>query len=171
MSVKKYAVVYDSMTGNTKMLADEIKKYMGEEQCIYFGTVEECCAVLSADIVFVGFWTNKGDCSEKMIGFLEKLEDQSVFLFGTAGFGGAEEYFGKILERVEAHLPEGNRLAGSFMCQGKMPDSVKKRYEAMMEQDPDNARIKMMIDNFDRALSHPDPGDLDRLDEKLAKMN
>ena len=28
MFVKKYAVVYDSMTGNTKMLADEIEKIM-----------------------------------------------------------------------------------------------------------------------------------------------
>ena len=171
MFVKKYAVVYDSMTGNTKMLADEIEKIMGKNECTYFGTAEACSADLSADIVFAGFWTDKGDCSEKMAGFLEKLENQNIFLFGTAGFGGAEEYFQKILEKVEAHLPEGNRLAGSYMCQGKMPESVKKRYEAMQEQDPENVKIKMMIENFDRALSHPDQRDLDRLAEKLAKLN
>ena len=36
----KYAVVYESATGNTKMLAEEIKKALGDSECIYFGTAE-----------------------------------------------------------------------------------------------------------------------------------
>ena len=37
----KYAVIYDSATGNTKMLADEIKNTLGEEKCVFFGSPEE----------------------------------------------------------------------------------------------------------------------------------
>ena len=38
----KYAVVYDSPTGNTKILAEEIKSYMDGQkgstgECLYFG--------------------------------------------------------------------------------------------------------------------------------------
>lgn len=66
----------------------------------------------------------KGDCSEKMAAFLESLHGQNVFLFGTAGVGGSEEYFGQILKRVKAHLASDNTAAGEYMCQGKMPAAV-----------------------------------------------
>lgn len=57
------------------------------------------------------------------------------------------------------------------MCQGKMPQSVKKRYEAMQEKAPQDDKIKMMIDNFDRAASHPDEADLIRLRDMLGEFN
>ena len=37
----KYAVVYESATGNTKMLADEIRNTLGEENCVWFGAPDE----------------------------------------------------------------------------------------------------------------------------------
>ena len=37
----KYAVIYESATGNTKMLADEIRDTLGEENCVCFGTPGE----------------------------------------------------------------------------------------------------------------------------------
>ena len=49
------------------------------------------------------------------------------------------------------------------MCQGKMPESVKNRYLKMKEQKEHPANIDALIENFDRALSHPDADDLDRL--------
>ena len=57
------------------------------------------------------------------------------------------------------------------MCQGKMPQSVRKRYEAMQEKDPQDSKIQMMIDNFDRAASHPDKADLNRLSDMAAKLD
>ena len=40
-----------------------------------------------------------------------------------------------------------------------MPDldaiTVKQRYEAMLEQDPDNVRFKMLLDNWVAAKDHP----------------
>ena len=57
------------------------------------------------------------------------------------------------------------------MCQGKMPQSVRKRYEAMQEKAPQDDKIKMMIDNFDRAASHPDEEDLHRLRNMIAELN
>ena len=45
-----------------------------------------------------------------------------------------------------------------------MPDldaiTVKQRYEAMLEQDPENARYKMLLDNWFAAKDHPTKEDL-----------
>lgn len=162
-----YAVVYASATGNTKLLAEEIRKGLGEEECICFGTVEEAETAVEADIIFVGFWTDKGDCSEELGHFLEGLHGRRVFLFGTAGFGGAQSYFDQILERVKGHLAADNEVVGTYMCQGKMPQSVRKRYEGMLEQNPGDERIRGMIENFDRAMTHPDEADLNLLGEAV----
>ena len=103
----RYAVIYDSPSGNKKRMADEIKEYMDEqkgsqEECIFFGEPEtddrKTERISGAEIVFAGFWTDKGDCSEKMKGFLESLHGRKVFLFGTAGFGGSRKEFIRVLE-------------------------------------------------------------------------
>ena len=46
------------------------------------------------------------------------------------------------------------------MCQGKMPQSVRQRYEGMLAQNPDDPKIKAMIENFDVAQPHPTKEDL-----------
>lgn len=81
-----YAIVYSSKTGNTRLLADAIREVAGDD-CIYFG--EPSDAALSADILYVGFWTDKGTCDSTVADFLKKLDGKKVFLFGTAGFGGS----------------------------------------------------------------------------------
>lgn len=162
-----YAVIYASATGNTKLLAEEIRKRMGEVECVCFGTVEEAGTAIEADIIFAGFWTDKGNCSDELGRFLAGLHDRKVFLFGTAGFGGAQSYFDQILERVKGHLAADNEVVGTYMCQGKMPQSVRKRYEGMLEQNPGDERIKGMIENFDWAVQHPDETDLKALGEAV----
>ncbi len=162
-----YAVIYASATGNTKMLAEEIRKRLGKKECVCFGTVEEAGTAAQADIIFTGFWTDKGECGEELGRFLEGLNGKKVFLFGTAGFGGSQSYFDQILERVKVHLAADNEVVGTYMCQGKMPQSVRKRYEGMLEQNPGDERIRGMIENFDRAMTHPDEADLDLLGEAV----
>ena len=165
-----YAVIYASATGNTKLLAEEIRKRMGEVECVCFGTVEEAGTAIEADIIFAGFWTHKGNCRDELGRFLAGQHDRKVFLFGTAGFGGAQSYFDQILERVKGHLAADNEVAGTYMSQGKMPQSVRKRYEGMLEQNPGDERIKGMIENFDRAVQHPDETDLKALGEAVRQV-
>lgn len=162
----RYSVVYESNTGNTKMLADAIQHYLGEENCVYFGK-PDTGSIPDSEVIFIGFWTDKGDCVPGLAEFMGKLNGKKVFLFGTAGFGGSPEYFLKIEERVRAHLPEGTEVAGTYMCQGKMPQGVRKRYETMLENNPEDSGTKAMIENFDRALLHPDDADLEKLRKEI----
>lgn len=152
-----YAIVYSSRTGNTAMLAQAVREALPQEDCRYFGAPAP--QALAADTVYVGFWTDKGTCDEPTARFLQSLTDQKVFLFGTAGFGGAPAYFQQILDRVKANLAPGVQVTGTYMCQGKMPQAVRDRYAAMEE----SPRRTTMLENFEQALSHPDQEDLARL--------
>ena len=151
-----YAIVYSSRTGNTALLAQAIRDALPQEECLYFGAPDP--KALAAETVYVGFWTDKGTCDETIAAFLQGLAGKRVFLFGTAGFGGARAYFDQILASAAKNLPEGAVEIGRFMCQGKMPEVVRQRYEAMEE----SPRRQAMLENFDQARSHPDAADLER---------
>lgn len=152
-----YAIVYSSRTGNTEKLARTIREALPERNCIYYGGPD--AKALEADMIYLGFWTDKGSCDESCAEFIKSLSCQKLFLFGTAGFGGAPAYFEQILDRVKSKLGSGVTVLGSYMCQGKMPMSVRERY-MQMEESP---RRTAMLENFDAALSHPDAEDLANL--------
>ena len=69
----KCAVVYSSHTGNTEMLAKEARKILEGQECLYYGIPDEKAkkAAEEAELVFAGFWTDKGNCEEQMAEFLE----------------------------------------------------------------------------------------------------
>ena len=162
-----YAIVFSSQTGNTQLLAETIRDALPREDCLYFGRPDP--AALKADLIYAGFWTDKGGCDGTAADFLKQLEGKQVFLFGTAGFGGAPEYFGQILDRAKALLPESASVTGSYMCQGKMPMSVRERYVKMKNSPSPMPKADMLIENFDKALSHPDEADLEGLRKALAR--
>lgn len=166
------ALITNSKSGNTAQLAQALREAFAVSDVQLACDVElpdapdaaqlEDAAgqVLLADAVCVGFWCDKGSCTEGVAKLLGRMDGKCVFLFGTCGFGGSQEYFDQIIERVQGHLPQTTKLAGAFMCQGKMGPGVRARYEAMLAKDPTDARAQALIDNFDLALAHPDAEDL-----------
>lgn len=161
-----YSIVYSSKTGNTKMLADALHKALPADDCLYFGAPD--AQALAAERIYIGFWTDKGTCDAETAAFLAQLTRQEVFLFGTCGFGGGVAYFEQILARVRDLLPESVQLVGSYLCPGKMPQSVRDRYVRIAEEEPaKRSHMQKMIFNFDCALSHPDANDLQALIEEV----
>ena len=73
----------------------------------------------------------------------------------------------KILKKVEGSLDRSNTVFGRYMCQGKMPLSVRQRYEGMKKQPIHLPNLDALIENFDNALSHPDAEDLERLKQAV----
>lgn len=189
MSNKGYSIVFSSRTGNTAELAEAVREALPEEACEYFGSVDgngncndgcgcagdgdgDCNgssfgsstgAIPASETLFVGFWTNQGVADQAAQKLLEQLRNRKIFLFGTAGFGGSEAYFQAILDKTKAFIDDSNTLIGTFMCQGKMPQSVRERYVKMKEQPDHMPNLDAMIENFDKALSHPDADDLEKL--------
>ena len=161
-----YSIVYSSKTGNTKMLADALHQALPADDCLYFGAPD--AQALAAERIYIGFWTDKGSCDAETAAFLAQLTQQEIFLFGTCGFGGGVAYFEQILPRGRELLPESLQLVGSYVCPGKMPQSVRDRYVRIAEEEPaKRSHMQKMIFNFDCALSHPDANDLQALIEEV----
>ena len=148
--------------GNNKSGFDGSDSSYGDGSCAN-------SAIPASETLFVGFWTNQGVADQATQQLLGQLRNRKVFLFGTAGFGGSEAYFQAILDKTKAFVDDSNTVIGTFMCQGKMPHSVRERYVKMKEQPDHMPNIDTMIENFDKALSHPDANDLEKLANLVSK--
>lgn len=150
-------VVYSSHTGNTRKIANAIFAAIpGDSKDIQ--NVTEYRGK-DADLFFVGFWTDKGDCDSAVAALLSGLHGKKVALFGTCGMGTDDVYYDQIAARVRKWLPPDNVYLGSFLCQGKMPMQVRNRYESMLDGSDRDLHIRLMIRNFDEAMLHPDRKD------------
>ena len=168
----QYAILYNSASGNTQQVAEALEQALANEDTevtlakITHGGAADALAAsnaATADAVLVGFWCDKGSCTQDVAEVLARLGGKRVFLFGTAGFGGAPEYFERILAGVHEKLPEDAEYLGGAMCQGKMGAGIRHRYEGMLAENPGDERIQAMIDNFDAALAHPNDEDFTRI--------
>lgn len=155
----KIAIVYSSNTGNTKIIAEAIKEELSNEDIVYFGKPENN---IEADIYIVGSWTDKGNCSSEIKEFLTKLNYKKIAYFGTAGFGGQTEYYETLFNRVKENINNTNQILGYFYCQGKMPMSVRDRYEHLIKENPEDKNLQVSIKNFDEALEHPNKEDIEQ---------
>lgn len=150
-------VVYTSRTGNTERLAKEIFAAVPVKEK-NIKRIEERTERDDGDMYMVGFWADRGTASAEILDLLSSLHGKKVALFGTCGMGQDAEYYRRIENNVAAFIPEDCEYSGAFFCQGKMPFQVRKRYEDM--RNPENSgMIDRMIQNFDRALLHPDKKD------------
>lgn len=154
----KYKIVYSSRTGNTGFLAAAIYQGLMERS----KDIEELTGNTrwdDAQTYMVGFWTDRGNCPPDTKEFLQKLSGKNVLLFGTCGFGPDQEYYHKIEEQVKQFIPSDCRYLGCFLCQGKMPMAVREKYQLMLKDRKKKLLAEKMIQNFDRALLHPDKKD------------
>ncbi|NME84369.1 flavodoxin family protein [Clostridium sp. SM-530-WT-3G] len=157
----KYAIVYSSITGNTKKLAESIKNKITE---CYFGNPSD--EALSADTIFLGFWAAKNSCSADVQSFIEKLSGKKLFIFGTAGYNNTKEYFEEILSNVKSHVPSSNTIIGTYMCQGKVSDTKQDMIKK------DNAEMyKAIKDNLAESERHPNEDDIKALISEIEKSN
>ena len=147
----KTSVVFSSKTGNTQQLANAVAAALPKQELLYTGAPNE--AALAADRLY----------NREIAAFLKQVKGKEVFLFGTAGFGGDAAYFEKVLTAVKKHLDRSNTVIGTYMCQGKMPQSVRERYVKMQASPLPIPNLDSLIENFDRAATHPDAEDLHRL--------
>lgn len=127
-----------------------------------------------ADILCVGFWTDKGNADADSLAFLKTLGETvsvpgKLILFGTAGFGSDQSYYDRVIGNIAQELPKAVNPAAYFMCQGRMASTVLERYQAMLEADPGDGRARRMIENFHAALSHPGQEDFIAFKQFLEK--
>ena len=151
-------IVYTSRTGNTEKLAEAVFAAVPVKEK-NVKRIEERTERDDGEMYLGGFWTDRGTASSEILDLLGNLHGKKVALFGTCGMGNVPEYYDRILNGVAAFIPEDCEYLGGFLCQGKMPIQVRKRYEAM-QNTSNTQQVEMLLHNFDEALLHPDRQDL-----------
>lgn len=151
----KSAIIYSSLTKNTRQLAESIKNHLNDE-AIYCGKPTD--EALECDTLYVGFWTQGFDAPQDIKDFLAKLSNKKIFLFGTAGYNNTPEYFEPILATVKKNIDSSNEIIGEFMCQGKVSAPKQEAIKRM-----DAAKFESMRANIEMGASHPDSNDINNL--------
>ena len=152
----KIAIVFDSKTGNTELVAGAIREACAGQEIVAFGPPP--ADVSQADLVFVGSWVDKGTCTSPLSPFNQSLAGKRVAVFGTAGFGGDAAYAAKLFERSRASLPQDAQVIGYFYCLGKMRLESREKYVALLREHP-GGRIAVGFHGtaLSTVLHHYDP--------------
>ncbi|MCI2062147.1 MAG: flavodoxin family protein [Eubacteriaceae bacterium] len=156
----KYVVAFSSKTGNTKAIAgrifDALPVSAEEKEIVDIG---ESGFLMDAETYFIGFPVHRMTCGMDVIDSLADLHEVSIALFATCGAEPTESYKKEIEQNVRAWVEDDNEYLGFFLCQGRMQDEIRERYDSLRNDENMDA-IEKMIENFDEALSHPDELDL-----------
>ena len=77
MHNENYSIIFSSMTGNTRKLAEKIHEILPKESCDYFGTAD--VQRIESQLLYIGFWTDKGNADSGTLDFLSLEEVTHIF--------------------------------------------------------------------------------------------
>ena len=153
--VRYYVLLYQSETGNTRKLAATIfSRLPGNSKDLIDITTDK--TIPEAKIYFIGFCVHQylQHDRQRFPKQLKRQTNRSVRHLRNGRFP-SRILPGDISCSVSAWIESDNQYLGSFLCQGRMPQQVRKKYETL--RTPENAeKMDFCIRNFDDALTHPD---------------
>ena len=162
----KWAVVYSSITGNTKKIAEQMAKAAGDADLF---AVQEMPEDLSGyEVVALGYWLRRGGPDPKMGQCLPQVHDARVVLFQTHGAAPGSEHAVTAFARAAYLLGEGCDILGTFSCQGKINPALIEKRKAAGPDDPHGGA--KAIARWKAAAGHPDEEDLGNADDFVAQI-
>lgn len=155
----KSLILYSSLSGNTKKIAEAIAREVEDAELLSIREVQP--AMLSHfDVIYLGYWVDKGDCDQLTRSMMSHLQEQRIVLFGTTGASrDAVAYYDKIKVQVESHL-HTHHLLGHFLCQGKVSEKLIDRYRMMLREHPEDEHLKQQVVAYESGQAHPDEEDI-----------
>lgn len=161
----KWAVIYSSVTGNTKMVAEAIAEQAGADLFRVQDAPED---VSGYEVVAVGYWLRLGQPDPLMLQYLPKIHGTRVLFFQTHGTAPTSEHAITSFARAGYFLGSGNEVLGTFGCRGRINPNLKKKREQGDPNDPhagakSEARWKL-------AATHPDAEDLAAAKDFVERM-
>lgn len=155
----KSIIVYSSLTGNTKKLAEAIhEKYPKFD----IRSIDECADISEYDLIFLGYWVNRGTADEACLNVLNNSQSNKIATFGTSGQYPDSDASIKYCNRVKALVQDKNEYMGGFICQGKIEESRTEKRKRI----PQGQSHYLTEEGLRRHLEsrkHPDEEDINRL--------
>ncbi len=162
----KSLIVYSSLTGNTRAVAEAIASVM-PEPCELVSVQEAPSDLSSYDFIAIGYWVDKGMPDQNCIQFMKTVQGKKVGLFGTLGAYPDSDH-AKKCQANAARLMEGNEILGQFICQGKVDPKV---IEMMKKMAPDSHPMtEERRARIQEAKKHPNEEDFQNARQAFSAM-
>jgi len=157
---KKYRsglIIYSSKTGNTKKLATDTAKCLGDGICAV--SVDDKPELADLSWIIVAYWVDKGTADKKTLEFLESLSGMKVGVIGTLGAYPNSQHAKDVENSVTKLVSEKNIFLGSFLCQGKVDPTLIEQFKNLPADHP-HAMNEERRKRHQEAAKHPDENDV-----------
>ncbi len=155
MAKTRWAVIYSSITGNTKKIAEAIAEESGAD---IFSVKDAPEDISGYDVVAAGYWIRRGQPDPQMEAYLPKIHGTKVCFFQTHGTAPESEHAVTAFARAGYMLGSGNEVLGTFACRGKINPAMKQRPELKDPKDPHTGPAAQ--ERWRLAAEHPDEKDV-----------
>lgn len=152
----KFLIVYSSKTGNTEKVAKAL--YSEAPEGSVLAKVNDMPDATYFDVVFIGYWMDRGSADEKTIRYLRTLGGKKVVLFETMGADPKSEHAYTGFCNAAKYLDEGSTVLGVFAVQGAVDPALIQAMKEMAKGNPHNSSA--MEKTVKEAAKHPDDKDL-----------
>ncbi|MDR2826129.1 MAG: flavodoxin family protein [Deltaproteobacteria bacterium] len=160
-------IVYSSVTGNTRLVAEGIAEALPAATKIY--PVHKAPPPIGYDLIFLGFWVYRGKPDPRMLRYMQRIHNQKVALFGTLAAWPDSPHAQAALRHAR-HALGSTVILGEFLCLGKLSS---KRFNECMNPAYAKASHPMTPERKTRLLegqTHPDDTDIIRATEYFCRI-
>lgn len=150
----KILIAVSSKTGNTRKLAEAIHAALPEAE---LHNVESAPDPNQFDLIFIGFWVDKGTADGKAQEYIRQIEKKNVAIFGTLGAYPDSQHAHDSLKNIAELLPDC-QIIDRYICQGSIDPKLIEWMSTLPAEHPhapDAERRKRWED----ASTHPDVND------------
>lgn len=163
----KVAIVYSSLTGNTKKVAEALHSLDSEHYSLF--SVSDNPDLDDFDVIAVGYWVDRGGPSEEAKQFMKKISGKKVFLFQTLGAEPMGTHAMTSAANGGAALGSDCHVLEVFSCQGAIDPKLIEMMKKMPPGVP-HAPTPENLERWAKAASHPDAQDIEMAKQSFTQM-
>lgn len=152
--MSKTLVVYLSLTGNTRKIAEAIYSSLDGDKTMKSVDDIQDQELAQVKLIFIGFPVHSHSVPFKIENLIEKIpEEKQIALFSTHGSLTGSRLSHEALEHAVV-LAKNTKVLGTFTCRGEVSLTI---LESLSKSPEHKAWTEMAAS----ARSHPDEGDLE----------
>lgn len=154
----KFLIAYSSRTGNTKKIAEALAKAAPEGSLL--ARVEDKPNTDEYDVIFAGYWLDRGGPDAKAKEFLHSLHGKRIVLFETMGANPSSEHAYTAFANAGTSLSVDNNVIGVIAFQGAVDPALIEMMKKMPAGSPHHS--SQMEATTKEAAKHPNQEDFER---------
>lgn len=163
-------IYYSSVTGNTKKLANYIRKSLKRQgHTVSFVNSTRCKQEIElSEVLILAFWCRRSSMDDSSLRILAQCKGRKILAIGTMGGNVDGDYGRRVEENVRNVINQENECVGVCLCKGAIDLHRMKRRMLLPEDHPRHVNEA----KYQKSLltqGHPNEADLDKVDSFVKK--